>query len=346
MIRGEAGAIGAQMISATTGAAFTSAVTAYLTGDAGTQAITTTNSGVCVHEGNGYHTQTLTALETDYDLIAVTFVGTGAIPVTIQIVPNVVATLTPTIGAPATGAISATDILSDAFAELNVFLPSETLPAADAAFGLRSLNNLLSAWSQQTLTIPSVTRNIFPLVADQGSTTTPYTIGSGGDFDIGRPANAFSLKYAANLFSDAITESPLVLLDDVAWTSWPNKDLSGTMASHLHYSATFTDGLGTIHLWPVPDNTTYPLVLYLDAPLTTFADLTTSYQVPPGYADALIFSLARRLATPYGRDVTSELREKAESALRLIKRGNLVPVEMVNAFAAGGSYDLQSDRIF
>ncbi|MCP5002442.1 MAG: hypothetical protein GY941_00595, partial [Planctomycetes bacterium] len=77
--------IGVQMITAADGSAFTGTVTAYVTGDAGTQAIGGTASGVCTHEGNGYHTYVPTQAETNYDLIAFTYIGTGAIPVTVQV---------------------------------------------------------------------------------------------------------------------------------------------------------------------------------------------------------------------------------------------------------------------
>ena len=77
--------IGAQMVSATDGSAFTGSVTVYVTGDAGTQAAGSVGSGACTHEGNGYHTYAPAQAETNYDLIAFTFVGTGAIPQTIQV---------------------------------------------------------------------------------------------------------------------------------------------------------------------------------------------------------------------------------------------------------------------
>ena len=77
--------IGAQLVSATDGAAFTSTVTIYVTRDAGTQAIGTVGSGVCTHEGNGYHTYSPSQAETNADLIAFTFIGTGAVPVTVQV---------------------------------------------------------------------------------------------------------------------------------------------------------------------------------------------------------------------------------------------------------------------
>ena len=74
--------IGVQMVSATDGSAFTSAVTVYVTGDGGTQAIGSVGSGACTHEGNGYHTYAPAQAETNYDLVAFTFIGTGASPAT------------------------------------------------------------------------------------------------------------------------------------------------------------------------------------------------------------------------------------------------------------------------
>jgi hypothetical protein len=76
--------IGAQMISATDGSAFTTSVTIYVTGDAGTQGAGSVGSGACAHEGNGYHTYAPAQAETNYDLIAFTFIGSGAVPATVQ----------------------------------------------------------------------------------------------------------------------------------------------------------------------------------------------------------------------------------------------------------------------
>jgi hypothetical protein len=77
--------IGAQMVSASDGSAFTGAVTVYVTGDAGTQAAGSVGSGACTHEGNGYHTYAPAQAETNYDLAAFTFVGSGAVPTTVQV---------------------------------------------------------------------------------------------------------------------------------------------------------------------------------------------------------------------------------------------------------------------
>jgi hypothetical protein len=77
--------VGAQLVSATDGSAFTGAVTVSVTGDAGTQATGSVGAGACTHEGNGYHTYAPAQAETNYNLVAFTFTGTGAVPVTVQV---------------------------------------------------------------------------------------------------------------------------------------------------------------------------------------------------------------------------------------------------------------------
>jgi hypothetical protein len=77
--------VGAQMVAAADGSAFTSAVTVSVTGDGGAQATGSVASGACTHEGNGFHTYVPAQAETNYDHVAFTFTGTGAIPATVQI---------------------------------------------------------------------------------------------------------------------------------------------------------------------------------------------------------------------------------------------------------------------
>lgn len=118
--------IGAQLVSATDGSAFTGSVTVYVTGDAGTQAAGSVGSGACTHEGNGYHTYAPAQAETNYDLIAFTFTGTGAVPQTVQVFTSFPQTgdAFDRLGAPAGASVSA-DIAA---------LPTDT-ENADALLG-------------------------------------------------------------------------------------------------------------------------------------------------------------------------------------------------------------------
>lgn len=101
--------IGAQMVSATDGSAFTGSVTVYVTGDGGTQAAGSVGSGACTHEGNGFHTYAPAQAETNYDHVAFTFTGTGAVPATIQAYPSFPQTgdSFARLGAPAGASVSA-----------------------------------------------------------------------------------------------------------------------------------------------------------------------------------------------------------------------------------------------
>lgn len=104
--------IGAQLVDASDGSAFTGSVTVYVTGDAGTQAAGSVGSGACVHEGNGYHTYAPSQAETNYDLVAFTFVGTGAVPATVQVYTSFPQSVDNATGIAAIKAV--TDVLPDA----------------------------------------------------------------------------------------------------------------------------------------------------------------------------------------------------------------------------------------
>jgi uncharacterized protein YunC (DUF1805 family) len=101
--------VGAQMVAAADGSAFTSAVTVSVTGDGGAQATGSVGSGACTHEGNGFHTYVPAQAETNYDHVAFTFTGTGAIPATVQIYTSFPQTgdSFARVGAPAGASVSA-----------------------------------------------------------------------------------------------------------------------------------------------------------------------------------------------------------------------------------------------
>ena len=75
MIKNQAGQIvSAQMVNASTGAAFTGTVTCYVTIDNGTQTIGSVGSGVCTHKGNGEHNYLPSQAETNGDNLNFTFI--------------------------------------------------------------------------------------------------------------------------------------------------------------------------------------------------------------------------------------------------------------------------------
>lgn len=81
LVRNRAGqTVGAEVLT-TAGAAFTGAVSVYVTGDGGTQAL----GGLATLEGHGYYTYVPSQAETNYVQVAFTFVGSGAMPISVPI---------------------------------------------------------------------------------------------------------------------------------------------------------------------------------------------------------------------------------------------------------------------
>jgi hypothetical protein len=148
VIRGVAGQIiGAQMVKAADGSAYTGAVTVYVDGDHTGQVIGSVGAGAGSQQGNGYCEYLPSAAETDYDHIGFTFIGAGAVPVTIQ-----VATVTPaqvSALATATGLASVvvSDLITDAFTEIRAARAGDVLAPEQMAWGLGKLNRLLDRWN-------------------------------------------------------------------------------------------------------------------------------------------------------------------------------------------------------
>ncbi len=163
--------IGAQLVSATDGSAFTGSVTVAVTGDGGTQATGTVGSGACTHEGGGYHTYAPSQAETNYDLIAFTFSGTGAVPVTVQVFTRFDANVTHFGGTAGT--------FSGGRPEVNTTLVEGTdatdqiRDAAAAALVVHRLDELLNADSDIDGAAPPTVGSVFHEL--MSSTTGSFT---------------------------------------------------------------------------------------------------------------------------------------------------------------------------
>lgn len=289
---------------------------------------------------------------------------------------------------------NATTVITGAFFDIGAISATGSLTAHMGQDGLRRLNNLISSWSAMPLTFPFISREVFPIVANQST----YTIGPGGDFDTVRPQsitgaalllNASPQSYAITAVSVAnstltvagnqtasfpigmtfavlgstgnngtytvrsavfgtatvITvleavldatvdgtirvstasnpiEIPRAVITDDAYQNLRVKQQTSLLWTEVYYNPSFARGLGLIFIWPTPTTADNDFVLYRGDQIAGFADITTNYDFPPGYQDALEYNLALRLAIPYGRMITPELRQMASDSLALIKRQN------------------------
>ncbi len=79
--------------------------------------------------------------------------------------------------------VTATRLIRDSYGDLGVLGLDEGLDAGLAQDALRRLNALINTWRTQSLTVLTIERHVFPIVANKQT----YTIGPGGDFNVPRP---------------------------------------------------------------------------------------------------------------------------------------------------------------
>ena len=307
MIRATAGqTIGAQMILATTGAAFTGAVTCYVTGDAGTQAIGSVSAGVCTHEGNGYHTYRPATAETDYALIAFTFIGTGALPQTIQIQTFTAATYA-AASAAATGTVTGLDVVTDALREIAVVDPIDPIPPEHAAFALGKLNRLLDNWNADGSAVYGETFTTFTLTPS----LNPHTIGPTGTWvTTQRPVRLDDGDLSLALSGSPVSYSRIVVMDEQAYTGLSMPALTSASPTRAYYVPAWPNG--QLYLYPVPSSAASVRVRVRG--VLGALTLVSTFTMPPGYRDAVTLTLAESLGPAFGAPVSPDTKDAAQRA--------------------------------
>lgn len=317
--------IGGEVINAATGADFAGTVTVYITGDGGTQTIGSVGAGICTLEGKGYYTYRPSAAETNYDLIAFTFTGVGAITATTQ-VATITAAQAGALAATSTSGITlkASRLITNALKMIGVIAGQEVPTADQAQDGLDRLNRLIDSWAIQRGTIQGTQRFTYPLVASQGGPSNAYLIGTGQQFNQARPV---WIDNAAIIYGSGVSATEIglyVTISDDEYASIVQKDVSSTIPSVLYYEGV---GSGKIFLWPVPTSALYSIALYIPVAVAQFANYnTTAYTLLPGYQKAIETNLAIELLPEYPRASPDPLLLKmATESLAYVKRANLTP---------------------
>jgi hypothetical protein len=243
---------------------------------------------------------------------------------------------------------SARMLVDDAYHIINVVGAEQDPSGEQGQTGLRTLNQILSDWSLMPLTIPVISREVFPLVADQGGPSNPYFIGPGGDFDTARPT---SISNVGLLQSSATGDFEIVrsLFTEDAYAAITMKELTSTYFQGLRYEATSLNDRGTIYLYPVPSDDTTSIVLYMPQYLREFATLSDEYEFPAGAVTALTYELCKRLALRNARlSQMTGLDQMANAALANYQRGNTTMTDLgldPSLTSRTGVYNIFSDSI-
>lgn len=240
------------------------------------------------------------------------------------------------------------DLIASALRLIGVLASGETASAAEAADGLVILNQMIDSWNAERLSVfhilpngRSTDTNTFALVPSQQD----YTMGTGGNFNVARPAKIerASIEYLANPAQPL--ELPLEILDYAGWQAIPLKVTTSNIPRYVYIDNAFP--LRNLRFWPVPSEVHNAILYYWNA-LTQFTALITDLTFPPGYLKALRYNLAVDLAPEYGRSVPIEVAVQATQSKAKIKSMNLPrPIMVVDDAlregGAAGQYDWRTD---
>jgi hypothetical protein len=228
------------------------------------------------------------------------------------------------------------DLITRAMKVMGVLASGEAPTAAEQSDAFDALNAMMDTWANQSLALYATARDTYQLA----SGVNPNTIGSvGGTLTATRPT---AIDAASILLVGNNTEMPLQLLSDAEWQGIGTKTTQGQPTALWVQT-----GYPLTQLWlnPVPDQN-YKLVLYSQMQLGRFASVNVTFDMPPGYEEAIIYNLAQRLCPEFGVAMSPEAKDIATESLASLKRTN-TKLEYLRSDAAvlkggGGPFNLIS----
>lgn len=225
------------------------------------------------------------------------------------------------------------DIITDAM-KLNGTLFKGEAPSSDeAADALRTLNDMVASWSNDGLITYTRNRVYFYCTAGVSS----YTIGTGGSFNTPRP-----FQIVTAYIRIAAIDYPIeIISDDVYERDIPYKSLRTNFPTYLNYDNGYP--LGTIRLFPAPA-TAAELHMMLEQPLSSFASLTDTVDLPPGWNKALKYNLAIELSPQYGTSPSQVVFAMASEAKSQIMRQSNALRPIVARKVVNRIYNILADR--
>lgn len=182
----------------------------------------------------------------------------------------------------------------------------EQLGGTDTANFLGVLNSMVDAWKANALFVYAGT------MITQTVSGDPITIGPGATINTVRPVRI----PPGGFFRSGSTDYGFEMIDFQQYQAWLQKTVSTPWPRFCYYEPTLPTG--SLYFYPVLA-ASGELHLPLERRVDRFANVSTDYDLAPGFEDALQLSLAERLCLGR-RPVSPDLKEAARSARRLIER--------------------------
>lgn len=226
-------------------------------------------------------------------------------------------------------ATTALDIITSALRLTGVLSSDEEPNVNDANQGLSVFNDMIDGWNTERNAIFTTRIDDFPFVLGKQS----YTLGTGGDFNIARPARIDSMSTIQLTDSSNPVEIPIAMYTVEQWQNEvPVKIVQGSIPLICYDDGGFP--LRTLSFWPIPIDQPNAARIYSWQALNQPATLQTAVAFPPGYAEAFRYNLAVRIGAEFAAPapavvnalaIQSLARIKSINAPQLNLRSDLVP---------------------
>lgn len=162
-----------------------------------------------------------------------------------------------------------------------------------------------------------------PALATPAINPEPITYTVPGNIGMGRPLRFRDGFTRATTSGNANLDYAFSMVSFDRYKEELLKNVQGPWPYIAAYQPTFP--YGTLYVYPAP-GTNYTAHLFTDLIISEWAQTTTAYALPQGYARALKKLLALELAPAYGKTPSPQLITQAKEAKDLIKAVNDSPV--------------------
>jgi len=208
---------------------------------------------------------------------------------------------------------TANQIIGQALGLIGVRSANDPVSGGDAALCFERLNTLLDALKINPL-------NSYATIALTGTlaaNTSTLTIGPTGTIAVAeRPARIESAFFTAGNL-DYVVQS----VTEEQYDAITLKAVSGLGPDFFYYEASLLNGV--LSVYPRA-SAAITLTLQVLTQVSEFADLTTDYDLAPGYRRYFAYLLAQEVAPDFERDVPPMVARGAANARRSVQRMNHV----------------------
>lgn len=206
-------------------------------------------------------------------------------------------------------------LLTKTLQKVGVVTKNESPSADELNDAVDSLNMYLGHLSNDGLVVYNKTTEAFTL-----SSTSEYTIGSGGSLNTTRPNKILNAFVRVGGVDYPLREISLQSYNEISF-----KDISG-IPDVFNYTPNFP--LGLVKIFPKP-SASYTLYITSEKPLSNLT-IDDTISLPSGWEMMLIYNLAVIISPEYGQPIDNTIYQIAKETLGAIKRNNARNAPIMN----------------